>query len=265
MKRSGILVGYPDGIGRQIRSRYEAAIAVNAAYTNLRYIIDGWTEQNRLVAKGETNNVLDAQELKETLPVVAAVQRLAGEFPKELGELGVDVGTMQFELRLAKRRLANIRIAQFGEARGAFPDVKPGHWAYEATRKMREEGVLQGYPARAFATPKAVEPWWIGDFRILKRDGVIGSMPGEGLIHGCRPPTNFESAVMVYTAYKNPKNVFGHESEKSPSKPGERANARRSTETTIRLVDTFTFELEALGVDVLTARADLFEIQARMK
>ena len=47
LKKDGLLVGYPDGLfrGNRPASRYELAVAIHAAYTNLKSVTDGLDSQ----------------------------------------------------------------------------------------------------------------------------------------------------------------------------------------------------------------------------
>src|SRR5579862_267583 len=127
MKRDGLLVGYPDGLYRGSRpaSRYELAVAVHAAYTNLRNLIDGMQSQLDAL-KGI--NPQDIQNLKDQVAAlqnevnamkgwgddIAALKRATEQFDRELRSLGVDVEAMKRDLgdladrvtRLEKRKPA---------------------------------------------------------------------------------------------------------------------------------------------------------------
>jgi hypothetical protein len=116
MKREGILVGYPDGLFRGGRpaSRYELAVAINAAYTNLRNITDGLATQIANLPKdgGDYATKAEVQQLRDALTAlqnevntlrglrddVANLRRLADTFQRELQQLGVDVEAMKRDL-----------------------------------------------------------------------------------------------------------------------------------------------------------------------
>lgn len=117
MKREGILVGYPDGLFRGGRpaSRYELAVAINAAYTNLKNITDGLTAQIDELKKtpsGDYATKAEVQQLRDALTAlqnevntlkglsddVANLRKLADTFQKELQQLGVDVEAMKRDL-----------------------------------------------------------------------------------------------------------------------------------------------------------------------
>jgi len=133
MRREGVLVGYPDGLFRGGRpaSRYELAVAINAAYTNLRNITDSLEQQIKGLdrpapaqgpSKADLDNLRQAltqlqnevKTLKGYGDDISNLKRLADTFQKELQALGVDVEAMKRDLgdlsdrvgRLEKRRPA---------------------------------------------------------------------------------------------------------------------------------------------------------------
>lgn len=123
MKTDGILVGYPDGLFRGTRpaSRYELAVAINAAYTNLKNQNDSLSTQIEELKKsmgGDGASKADLQQLKDALTAlqnehnamrgmgddVANLRKMADAFQKELQQLGVDVEAMKRDLGdLSKR------------------------------------------------------------------------------------------------------------------------------------------------------------------
>lgn len=122
LKKAGILVGYPDGLFRGPRSasRYELAVAINAAYTRLRSLTDGLQSQiDALKNAGNNNNAADIQNLRDQLAAlqnevnslksygddIANLKRLADTFQKELQSLGVDVEAMKRDLGDLARRV----------------------------------------------------------------------------------------------------------------------------------------------------------------
>jgi hypothetical protein len=60
-------------------------------------------------------------------------------------------------------------------AQDAFPDTPENHWAYEALREMKNNGLLVGYP--------------------------------DGLFRGPRPASRYELAVAIHATYKHLKNI----------------------------------------------------------
>lgn len=115
LKRDGILVGYPDGLFRGGRpaSRYEMAVAINAAYNRLREQMTGLETQITELKNGvpggggmtaeqvaEMRRQLD--ELRSTVDGmrgygedIANLKRLVQEFAPQLESLGADVRAMK--------------------------------------------------------------------------------------------------------------------------------------------------------------------------
>lgn len=122
LKKAGILVGYPDGLFRGPRpaTRYEMAVAINAAFTRLKATTDGLDSQikaineklNGNLSSSNSASAADLQSLKEALATlqtevttlkgmgedVSNLKRLATTFEKELTALGVDVEGIKKEL-----------------------------------------------------------------------------------------------------------------------------------------------------------------------
>jgi len=114
LKAAGILVGYPDGLYRGGRpaSRYELAVALHAAYQNMKNITDGLAAQiAELRGQGgaaPTNlqPILDrltalenqVNAMKAWGDEIANLRRMADTFQRELQSLGVDVEAMKRDL-----------------------------------------------------------------------------------------------------------------------------------------------------------------------
>jgi hypothetical protein len=121
MKADGVLVGYPDGLFRGARpaSRYELAVALNAAYSHLKSLIDGM--QTQLDAL-KTANAQDIQNLKDQVAHlqdeinamkgwgddIAALKKASEEFDRELRSLGVDVEAMKKDLGDLQERVSRL-------------------------------------------------------------------------------------------------------------------------------------------------------------
>lgn len=109
LKRDGLLVGYPDGLFRGSRpaSRYELAVAIHAAYTNLRNAVDGLETQIKNIPTN--SNADDIKNLKDALTNlqsqvsglsaygedISNLKKAAETFDKELKSLGVDVDALK--------------------------------------------------------------------------------------------------------------------------------------------------------------------------
>ncbi|MEA2554060.1 MAG: hypothetical protein QOJ65_2236 [Fimbriimonadaceae bacterium] len=140
-------------------------------------------------------------------------------------------------------------------AQDNFPDVPDNHWAYEALKRMKAEGILVGYP--------------------------------DGLFRGNRPATRYELAVAVHATYKHLKDMIdGLNSQiaaiqdqlKGTASQADLANLRSALEalqnqvnaqgTDIadlkRMAGTFEKELASLGVDVQQMKRDLGDLADRV-
>jgi len=116
LKKDGILVGYPDGLfrGNRPASRYELAVAIHAAYTNLKSVTDGLDSQikalsdklNGVATQSDIQNLRDAlaalqnevNGMKSYGDDIANLKKLAETFQKELQSLGVDVEALKKDL-----------------------------------------------------------------------------------------------------------------------------------------------------------------------
>lgn len=117
LKREGILVGYPDGTykGPRAATRYEMAVALNAAYQRLKNITDGLADQIAELRRNSGGSVdggladrlaaVEAQlrGMSGLADDMAAMKRMAGEFQKELASLGVDVEQMKKDIDAMKK------------------------------------------------------------------------------------------------------------------------------------------------------------------
>jgi len=113
LKAAGILVGYPDGLYRGGRpaSRYELAVALHAAYQNMKNITDGLAAQIAEI-RGAPQGQFNPQSILDRLTAlenqlngmkawgddIANLKRMAETFQRELQSLGVDVEAMKRDL-----------------------------------------------------------------------------------------------------------------------------------------------------------------------
>jgi len=136
---------------------------------------------------------------------------------------------------------------------GAFPDTPANHWAYEALKTMKADGLLVGYP--------------------------------DGMFRGPRPASRYELAVAMHAVYTNLKNrIDGIQSELDTSKsinPQDISNLVAAVDqlksdvaamkdwgddiaALKRAASTFELELEQLGVDVEAMRHTLGDLETRV-
>ena len=121
LKAEGLLVGYPDGLFRGGRpaSRYEMAVAIHAAWANLKGITDGLKGQiddilrrieGGFASKADLDNLRSALEalqnqVKVNTDDIAALKRLIDEFRGELQKLGADVEQMKKDIASLDKRV----------------------------------------------------------------------------------------------------------------------------------------------------------------
>lgn len=117
LKREGILVGYPDGTykGPRDLTRYELAVALNAAYQRMKMMHDGLADQIAEIKRslsGMGGGGTDVKPIMDRLTAVEnqlkgmsrlqsdvdAMKRMADEFQKELASMGVDVEAMKKDI-----------------------------------------------------------------------------------------------------------------------------------------------------------------------
>jgi len=129
MKKEGILVGYPDGLFRGTRpaTRYEMAVAINAAYQNLRGITDGLDSQ--ISAINSKLNGMDTSGLDDMRNQIKSLQdqvdsmktygqdiddlkKMVGDFEKELTAMGADVADMKNQLASLDKRVTALESHQ---------------------------------------------------------------------------------------------------------------------------------------------------------
>jgi hypothetical protein len=127
LKAEGLLVGYPDGLFRGGRpaSRYEMAVAIHAAWANLKGITDGLKGQiddimkriEGVPTKADLDNLRAAIEalqnqVKVNSDDIAALKRLIDEFRAELTKLGADVEQMKKDIAALDKRVTALEKAK---------------------------------------------------------------------------------------------------------------------------------------------------------
>jgi hypothetical protein len=123
LKAEGLLVGYPDGLFRGGRpaSRYEMAVAIHAAWANLKGITDGLKGQiddilkriDGAPTKADLDNLraaIDAlqNQVKVNSDDIAGLRRLIDEFRGELQKLGADVDQMKKDIAALDARVTDL-------------------------------------------------------------------------------------------------------------------------------------------------------------
>jgi hypothetical protein len=116
LKREGIVVGYPDGLYRGSRpiSRYEMAVALNAAYVHLTGKIQNLQQQVDALSKAsDRGDIKDLvrkiqdglDQIKKLGPDLDDLKRAADTFELELEQLGVDTEKMKRDLGNLENRI----------------------------------------------------------------------------------------------------------------------------------------------------------------
>jgi len=158
-------------------------------------------------------------------------------------------------LRYALTAVLSVAVVIPAIAQDNFPDVPDNHWAYEALKRMKSEGLLVGYP--------------------------------DGLFRGARPATRYELAVAVHATYVHLRNMIDNlntqiaaiqDQLKGKADQADLQNLRSALEAlqnTVntqgqdiadlkKMADTFEKELASLGVDVQQMKKDLGDLGDRM-
>jgi len=158
-------------------------------------------------------------------------------------------------LRYALTAVLSFAVVIPAIAQDNFPDVPDNHWAYEALKRMKSEGLLVGYP--------------------------------DGLFRGARPATRYELAVAVHATYVHLRNMIDNlntqiaaiqDQLKGNADQADLQNLRSALEAlqnTVntqgqdiadlkKMADTFEKELASLGVDVQQMKKDLGDLGDRV-
>jgi hypothetical protein len=165
----GLLVGYPESLGRRVRpkSRYESALSAHFSDVTLMNKVrelrsvneaiaqhsgTGPTELKSISDKVRSLNA-DVRMLRRILPTIQSdMLQLNKEFMPELRSLGVNIDEMNSQILRDCRAIADLRIAKIGEANTQFADVPEGHWAAKSVQSLRAAGILHGYEGTHFLT-----------------------------------------------------------------------------------------------------------------
>lgn len=140
-------------------------------------------------------------------------------------------------------------------AQDNFPDVPDNHWAYDALKRMKSEGLLVGYP--------------------------------DGLFRGNRPATRYELAVAVHATYVHLRNMIDNlnsqiaaiqDQLKNTASQSDLQNLKSALDALQnqvnqnsqdiadlkKMADTFEKELASMGVDVQQMKKDLSDLADRV-
>ena len=119
LRKVGVLDGYPDRyfLGKYALTRYEFAVAADRTLQIIKRRSDAG------------KRTTDEQ--------AALVRRLTNEFRIELASMGIT------------HEQTTVTINQ-AQGLPGFKDVPPDHWAYPAVERLRQKGILRGYPDGSF-------------------------------------------------------------------------------------------------------------------
>lgn len=157
--------------------------------------------------------------------------------------------------RLALTAVLSLAVVIPAIAQDNFPDVPDNHWAYEALKRMKSEGLLVGYP--------------------------------DGLFRGNRPATRYELAVAVHATYVHLRNMIDNlnsqiaaiqDQLKNTASQSDLQNLKSALDALQNQVNaqgqdiadlkkmssTFEKELASLGVDVQQMKKDLGDLADRV-
>ena len=157
--------------------------------------------------------------------------------------------------RLALTAVLSLAVVIPAIAQDNFPDVPDNHWAYEALKRMKSEGLLVGYP--------------------------------DGLFRGNRPATRYELAVAVHATYVHLRNMIDNlnsqiaaiqDQLKNTASQSDLQNLKSALDALQnqvnaqgqdiadlkKMADTFEKELASLGVDVQQMKKDLGDLADRV-
>lgn len=158
LKKDGLLVGYPDGLGRPHQpSRYDLAIQIYAVYTNLHAVeagMESGAKQVSLLPVGvkATQAKRDAELQSIALKANVAYwepefEKLVNEFNKELAALQANPEEMKSNAHGIFAAINRCQVPQPGSALVQFSDIPANHWAAKQVLELRQLGILTGYPS----------------------------------------------------------------------------------------------------------------------
>lgn len=162
LKKAGMLLFLPTLVGSyrdqaDYRDRYQGAATVYSAFARIHGTLAHLRQKNDRLAGIEikldpyfpdhelaSKGAVDAFYAK-AVHHEQSLKRLASFYRGQLVSMGVDADSMTSQLDRDLHALKTFRFTTPGEAEQPFPDVPAGHWAAEASRNMRENGIMRGY------------------------------------------------------------------------------------------------------------------------
>jgi len=166
MKKMGFAPYQHDGLirGPYARTKLEIATSIKDACAGVQNTLVAMQNSSDEIAgisrlPGVMRNGFDSRgELSEKAFAIGSMCReiekpvaaMVKLFAPQLRQLNADPTTMSGEVVRGLEAIASFRVAQSGEAKQLFTDVPATHWAADALRNLREEGILRGYPEGFF-------------------------------------------------------------------------------------------------------------------
>jgi len=166
MKKMGFAPSEPDGFFYHAppRTKLQVATSIKDACAGVRKVLLQMQTSNDGIAgisqlPGVTRNGFDSHgELSEKAFAIGSLCReiekpvaaMVKLFTPQFRQLNADPTLLSGEVRRNLEAIATFRVAQPGEAKQLFADVPANHWATDALRNLRAEGILRGYPGGFF-------------------------------------------------------------------------------------------------------------------
>jgi hypothetical protein len=120
---------------RKTVTRFEAAVFVVRALDRAH---------SQLQAEVRPGSHSYGSPLAYDLSDVALMRRLVNEFSSELEVMNLKPAVAADALMRMEKAAAS------PEGRRPFPDVPSGHWAFSSVERLRQVGIVRGYPGGAF-------------------------------------------------------------------------------------------------------------------
>jgi hypothetical protein len=151
LRRAGLLVGLPDGLGYpHTVSRYELAVMTQATTAHLERILDQF-EQRLLHFDSDPRSrkflTSSANSIRGWKDDLVFLRAMAKDFGPDLKEIGLDEEALIRSLRKCEKL-----STELPRRLDRFRDVPKRHWADKAVHELKRAGLLRGYPNRTLGS-----------------------------------------------------------------------------------------------------------------